>query len=100
MEEIFNQPTSIIAIIISLVSLALAQLVRKYIVPYLKIGNRKIYAQYILLMADEVTDDLRKKYPEKSWLKHLDEAVDSLMEICKVSKNVASRAVRAATVRK
>lgn len=61
MEEIFNQPTSIMAILFSLASLALTQLVRKYVIPFLKIGNRKVYAQYIMLIADEVTDDLRKK---------------------------------------
>lgn len=47
----------------------------------------------------EITDDLKMKYPEKEWLKHLDEAVDSLISICNISSEIANRAINASASR-
>jgi hypothetical protein len=75
-------------------------LARKYIIPFLQIGKRQRYAQFIAAIADEVTDDLRNRYPQRAWLKHLDEAIDALVAICGVSSEIARRAVNAAVARK
>lgn len=74
--------------------------VNKYLLPFLNIGHRRKYAEYIAGIADEVTDDLRERYPDKTWLSHLDEAVDALIRICGVSEEVARRAVNAALARR
>lgn len=75
-------------------------LTKKYVIPFFKVGKRKQYAQYIALIADEVTDDLRIKHPQNSWLKHLDEAIDALIAITGVAPDIAARAVNAAANRK
>jgi hypothetical protein len=75
-------------------------LARKYVIPFLQIGKRQRYAQFIAEIADEVTDDLRNRYPQKSWLKHLDEAIEALASICGVSSEIARRAINAAVSRK
>jgi len=72
----------------------------RYLAPFLKIGKRKQYAQWIAVIADEITDELVQKYPEKKWLERLNEAVDKLIEICGVSEDVSGRAVNAALGRK
>ena len=60
------------------------------------------YAQFIAYIADDVTDELAAKYPEKEWLRYLDEAIDKVIEICGLqdSSEVAKRAVNAAIARK
>jgi hypothetical protein len=73
---------------------------QKYVVPFLKVGRRQKYAQYIAAIADEAIDELRIKYPEKTWLKHLDEAVDVVVEITGISHEISLRAVRAAAARR
>ena len=75
-------------------------LVKTFLLPYLKMGNRARYAQYISIIADEITDDLRARYPNSEWLEHLDEAVDRIIEVCEISPEVARRAARAAVSRK
>jgi len=77
-----------------------AYLANRYVIPFLKVGKRQKYAEFIAIIADELTDELRAKYPERQWLQHLDEVVDRLAEICGVSKEIALRAVRAAAARK
>ncbi len=72
----------------------------KYLAPFLKIGKRKQFAQWIAVIADEITDELTLKYPDKKWLERLDEAVDKLAEVCGVGKDISGRAVRAALSRK
>ncbi len=72
----------------------------KYLAPFLKIGKRKQYAQWIAVIADEITDELVQKYPDKKWLERLNEAVDKLAEICGINKDVSGRAVNAALGRK
>lgn len=72
----------------------------RYLIPFLAIGRRSRYAELITRIADEVTDELRTKYPERQWLAHLDEAIDSLIEILGISQKIALRAVRASAARK
>lgn len=74
--------------------------VGKYLAPYLKTEKRLKYAEWIAKIADEVTDDLLGRYPTNTWAKFFDDAVDKVMEICGIKKEVASRAATAALKRK
>ncbi len=80
--------------------MAAGYVVRKYLIPFLSVGKRRKYAEYIGGIADELTDELRARYPEKEWLTHLDEATDQLIRICGVSAEISRRAVLAASARK
>jgi hypothetical protein len=80
--------------------LLLGWAVKNYLVPYLNTELKKKMAEYILLIADEVTDQLVAKYPKNELLKWLDQAVDKIMEITGVSEEVATRAAQAALARK
>lgn len=100
MENIFGNSGSIFSLLGSVGLLVIGHLANKYIIPFLKVGKRRQYAQYIAVIANEVTEDLKSKYPEKDWLKHLDEAVDLLISICNISPAIARRAVNAAVGRK
>lgn len=80
--------------------LLLGWVAQKYLVPYLNTELKKKMAEYVLLIADEVTDQLVAKYPQNELLKWLDQAVDKIMEITGVSKEVATRAAQAAFARK
>lgn len=92
--------TSFWGVVASLVLMIITALAKAYLVPFLKVGKRERYARYIAIIADELTDDLRARYPEKEWLRHLDEAIDGLIDVCGISTEVAQRAVRAAAARK
>jgi hypothetical protein len=80
--------------------LLVAHLSRKYLIPFLVIGKRRKYAKWIAGIADEVTDDLRMRYPENEWLEHLDEAVDKVIEVCDISREIGRRVTQAAVSRK
>ncbi len=80
--------------------LLLGWVVKKYLIPYFNTELKKKMAEYILLIADEVTDELVAKYPKNELLRWLDQAVDKIMEITGVSEEVATRAVQAALARK
>jgi hypothetical protein len=75
-------------------------MVKKYLVPFLEIERHRRYARFIAVIADEVTDDLVRKYPDKNWIKYLDDAVDRVIEICDINREIARRAVSAAMMRK
>jgi hypothetical protein len=79
--------------------LVAGNLANKYLIPFLKVGKRKNYAGYIALIADEVTDDLRNRYPDNKWLEQLDRAIDQLIIICGISPEIAKRAISAAVNR-
>ena len=100
LESILGSSTSWFGLLGSIGLLVAGQIANKYVIPFLKVGKRKSYAGYIAAMADELTDDLRQKYPDKEWLKHLDEAIDLLTELCEISPEVASRAINASVARK
>jgi hypothetical protein len=74
--------------------------VKKYLIPFLNTELRKRLAEYVLIIADEVTDQLVAKYPKNEVLRWLDLAVDKIMEITGVSNEVATRAAQAALARK
>ena len=80
--------------------LLLGWVVKKYVIPFLNTELKKRMAEYILLIADEVTDQLVAKYPKNELFKWLDQAVDKIMEITGVSKEIATRAAQAALARK
>ncbi len=100
MDSLFSQPTSWIGMLSSIGMLLFGHVTNKYILPFLKVGKRKQYAEYVATIADEITDDLKNKYPQKDWLKYLDTAVDTLISICDISPQVARRAISAAISRK
>jgi len=100
MEGLFSQPGSWFSVLGSMGLILAGHAVKKYVIPFLMVGRRQHYARYIAKIADDVTDDLKGKYPDKEWLKHLDEAVDSLAAICGVGPDVARRAVNASAARK
>ena len=100
MNSLFSQPSSWLGMLSSVGMLLLGHVANKYIIPFLKIGKRKQYAQYVATIADEITDDLKNKHPQKDWLKYLDTAVDTLISICDISPQVARRAISAAMSRK
>ncbi len=74
--------------------------VRKEIVPLLQTKENREMAEYILVIADDVTDFFRLHYPSSHWSVWLDKAVDRIIEITGVGKDVADRAARAAIARK
>jgi hypothetical protein len=100
MEPILTEPNSWLGLLSSVALLIATYIAKRYVIPFLQIGKREKYALFIAAIADEMTDDLRHKYPDKEWLAHLDEAVDRLIEICGVSQEIAERAVSAASARK
>ncbi len=84
----------------SIILLLVGYFTRKYLVPFLQVARHREYARWIAVIADEVTDDLRARYPENEWLQRLDEAVDKIIEICDVSRQIGRRATQAALSRK
>jgi hypothetical protein len=84
----------------ALLLLVLGWMVKRYLIPFLNTEVKKQMAEYVLLIADEVTDQLVAKYPENELLRWLDQAVDKIMEVTGVSREVAIRAAQAALARK
>ena len=100
MGSFFSQSTSWLGLLGSIGFLFAGHVANKYIIPFLKIGKRKQYAQFVATIADDVTDDLRNRYPQKEWLKHIDDAVDTVISICGISPQAARRAISASMNRK
>jgi hypothetical protein len=75
-------------------------LAKQYLVPLLRVERNRRYARWIAAIADELTDDLKARYPGNKWISELDEAIDRIMEICGIEKAIAGRAIRAAVARK
>ena len=84
----------------TLLTLIVTWLAKEHLLPYLSTQRRKKMADYILLIADEVTDYFRLKYPESKWTEWIDQAVDKIIEVTGVSREVATRAAQAAINRK
>ena len=99
-DYLLNNGTSVASLLVSIGVVMAGYVIKSYLIPYLQTGQRLTYAKYIATIADDLTDDLRAKYPEKEWLAHLDEAIDRLIRLCGVSTEVASRVVRASSTRK
>ena len=78
----------------------LTYLAKQYLIPFLQIGRRQKYAQYIAVIADDIIDELRLKYPDRTWLEHLDDAITTLVTVCGITPDIAERAINASAVRK
>jgi hypothetical protein len=94
-----NSGPAIAVFVCSLLTSSL-YLVRKYVMPLLKVERNRRYAEWIAKIADEVTDDLVGRYPERDWARMLDELVDGVIRICGVSPETAKRAAGAAVGRR
>ncbi len=99
MESFLFNPTSWLGVLGSFGVLLAGHIVTRYVVPFLKVGKRQRHAELIAMLADEFTDELRPKH-EKSWAKHLDDAIDKLIMMLGISPEIARRAVKAAAARK
>lgn len=84
----------------ALIGLVVTYLAKNYLVPLVQVEKHRRYARWVAAIADEVTDDLVARYPNKAWLGKLDAAVDQIMEICGIDEDVARRAIRASSTRK
>jgi len=78
----------------------LGYIVKKELVPLLKIKRNMDVARHVLIIADDVTDYFRLKFPSAHWSVWLDRAVDRIMEITGVNRDAASRAAQASMSRK
>jgi hypothetical protein len=78
----------------------LGYIVKKEILPLLKIKRNRELASHILIIADDVTDYFRLKFPGVHWSVWLDKAVDRIIEITGVGRDAAGRAARASVARK
>lgn len=95
-----NSPSPNLLDIVATVGLTLAGfLAQRFVIPFLKIGKRERYARFIATIAAEVLDDLKTRHPDKKWLEHLDEAVETVAQICGISPEIARRAISAASAR-
>lgn len=79
--------------------LYLGYVIKKEIIPLLKIKRNRELAGYILVIADDITDYFRLKFPSAHWSVWLDRAVDKIIEITGVEREIAGRAVRASVRR-
>ena len=84
----------------ALLLLAIGLITKKYIVPLLKTSLAKQTAGHVLLIADDVTDYFAEKFPGAHWSVWLDKAVDRIIDITGVGRDVAGRAARASVARK
>jgi hypothetical protein len=84
----------------ALLMLYLGLFIKKEIVPLLKDTRKREKAEYILVIADDVTDYFRLKFPSAHWSVWLDRAVDRIIEITGVGRDVADRAAKAAVARR
>lgn len=78
----------------------IGMLVKKHLVPLLLVQKNREVAEYILVIADDVTDYFRLKFPTAHWSVWLDRAVDRIIEITGVGRETADRVARAAVARK
>ncbi len=79
---------------------ALSYIVKKEILPLLKIKRNRELASHLLVIADDVTDYFRLEFPKAHWSVWLDKAVDRIIDITGVGKDTAGRAARASISRK
>ena len=95
MEFLFGNAGSLAGLVGSVAIMFAGYAANKYIIPFLKVGKRERYASLITTLADEITDELCAKYPDKQWLTYLDQAVNKLRDICDISDEIARRAIKA-----
>ena len=100
MDFVFDNILELLGGIGAITIAVVAWLAKNYLVDFLKVGTRERYAKWLMYIADDATDDLLVKYPDSTILGLLDEAVDKIMEICKVDKMTARRVANASFARK
>ncbi len=100
MDTLFLQAGSWLGLIGSIGLTLVTYVAKKYIIPFLQVGKHQKYAELIARLAEDITDDLVEKYPENTWLQHLDDAVETLIDILGIPLAVAKRAIQAAATRK
>ncbi|UCC45755.1 MAG: hypothetical protein JSU65_07505 [Candidatus Zixiibacteriota bacterium] len=98
-EAFLGNPTSWLGVLGTVGLTVAGYLANRYVIPFLRVGKRRQYAQFVAVIADELVDELRLKYPDKDWLNHLDEALENLIRICGVSPDIARRAIKASAAR-
>lgn len=84
----------------AVIMMYIGYIIRKELLPLLKAKRNREIAMHILVIADDVTDYFRLKFPKAHWSVWLDKAVDRIIEITKVKRETAGRAARAAVARK
>ena len=99
-ESIFTSVVGWTGMVGSVILMVVGYIGKKYLIPYLVVAKRRQYAIWIAAIADELTDDLKARYPNNEWIHKLDAAVDRLMDVCDIKKVIAKRAVSAAVARK
>lgn len=98
--DFMTDPGGWLSLLGTLAVTALGYVTQRYVVPFLKVGRRQRYAEYVAAIADDAIDELRSKYPDKQWLVHLDEAVETVVRVTGLSQDVSRRSVRAAAARR
>lgn len=93
------QSMSILSVLGSVGVLLGGWAVRTYVLPFLKVGKRAQFARLIVVLADDLVNELKAKYPDKVWLERLDEAIEKLAALCELDLAVARRAILAASAR-
>lgn len=83
----------------AVIGMVVAYVARRHLLPLLRVERKRRYARWIAAIADDLTDDLRMRYPDRRWVEELDKAVDKIIEICGIDTEVAQRAIRAAAAR-
>lgn len=84
----------------AVVGLGIGYVAKRYLVPLLQVEKRRRYAIWIAGIADDLIDDLIARFPNEQWLREIDQAVDRIVEVCAIDREIALRAVRAAAARK
>jgi len=86
--------------LLGLFLLILGYIAKKWLVPWLGSGIRLNIARHLLIVADDITDYYRALYPDKEWIEWFDEAVDKLIEVVGVKREIAQRVTRDTITRK
>jgi hypothetical protein len=78
----------------------LGVVIKKKMLPLLEVRRNREIAEYLLVIADDVTDYFRLKFPTSHWSVWLDKAIDRIIEITGVGRDTAERAAKASLIRK
>jgi hypothetical protein len=93
--------TDVLGALASLVLVLVAYFTKKYLVPMLNTDGKKKMAEYALILADDITDQLRARYPDKPLIELLNRIIDTIMESCGITnRETAKRIAEAALERR
>lgn len=73
-----------------IVTTVLGYVIKKYVIPWLRVETRRRYAEYLAHLADEFTDDMVINHPN-TWWEEVDKAVDFVMERLGIAKETGKR---------